>query len=133
MNVVGTAIFGAFSSRSLGRFSKHPALTNSADFEPLNEEKNCDPFVYLRRAGKESIIVSINPAGKSCAVGLNEVIKATRLFVRGAEFRDSHRLSPGVFALLRARFFGPVELAPDQVEAQMRRKKKKQRRATPAC
>jgi hypothetical protein len=106
MNVVVTAIFGAFSSRSLGRFSKHPALTNSADFEPLNAEKNCDPFVYLRRAaGKESIIVSINPAGKSCAVGLNEVIKATPLFARGAEFRDSRleveSVSFGIFAVER--------------------------------
>jgi hypothetical protein len=105
MNVVGIAIFGAFSCRSLGRFSKASCLTNGADFEPLYAEKNCDPFVYLRRAGKESIIVSINPAGKSCAVGLNEVIKATPLFARGAEFRDSRLevepVSFGIFAVER--------------------------------
>jgi maltose alpha-D-glucosyltransferase/alpha-amylase len=84
---------------------EHPALANSADFEPLYAAKNGYPFVYLRRTGKESIIVSINPAGKSCAVELKEVISATPLFVRGAEFRNTRLemdpVSFGIFAVER--------------------------------
>jgi glycosidase len=84
---------------------EHPALANSADFEPLYAAKNCYPFVYLRRTGKESIMVSINPAGKSCAVELREGSNATPLFVRGAQIRNRRLemdpVSFGIFAVER--------------------------------
>jgi glycosidase len=45
---------------------EHPALANAADFQPLYAETNKYPFVYLRVAGTERIIVAINPAERSC-------------------------------------------------------------------
>src|SRR6202007_1019473 len=39
---------------------EHPALANAADFQPLYAEKNGYPFVFLRIAGGEGIVVSVN-------------------------------------------------------------------------
>jgi len=82
---------------------EHPALANAADFQPLYAEKNKYPFVYLRGAGMERIIVAINPAERACTVALEEVIKPTPLLVQGATFRDRRLemdpVSFGVFSL----------------------------------
>ena len=77
---------------------KTPARTswrwqNAADFQPLYAETNKYPFVYLRAAGKERIIVAINPAERACTATLSEVIKSARfrpLLVRGATFHDGY-------------------------------------------
>ena len=63
-------------------------LANAADFEPLYAEKNGYPFVYLRIAGSERIVISINPAERPCVVALKEVIKAKPLLVQDAAFRE---------------------------------------------
>ncbi len=85
---------------------EHPALANSADFQPLYAEKNKYPFVYLRLAGAERILVAINPAAKACTAPLGEIIrfKSLRpLLVQGAAFRDDclemDPVSFGIFGL----------------------------------
>jgi maltose alpha-D-glucosyltransferase / alpha-amylase len=85
---------------------EHPALANSADFQPLYAEKNKYPFVYLRFAGPERIFVAINPAERACTTPLKEIIQLTSLHplvVQGAEFRDGClEMSPvsfGIFVL----------------------------------
>jgi len=85
---------------------EHPALANAADFQPLYAEKNKYPFVYLRLAGTDRIIVAINPAERACTAALGEVIKLTALrplLVQGAAFHDGclemDPVSFGIFAL----------------------------------
>jgi maltose alpha-D-glucosyltransferase/alpha-amylase len=82
---------------------EHPALANAADFQPLYAEKNEYPFVYLRRADTERVIISINPAGRACSVVLEEGLKLEPLFVQGAAFRDDRLamdpVSFGIFAV----------------------------------
>jgi glycosidase len=85
---------------------EHPALANSADFRPLYAEKNKYPFVYLRSAGAERIIVAINPAEQASTAPLREVIKLRSLhplLVQGAAVRDGclemGPVSFGVFVL----------------------------------
>ena len=84
----------------------HPALANAADFQPLYVENNKYPFVYLRLAGTDRIIVAINPAERACTVALGKVIKLTPLrplLVQGAAFQDGclemDPVSFGIFAL----------------------------------
>jgi glycosidase len=85
---------------------EHPALANAADFQPLYAEKNKYPFVYLRAAGTERIIVAINPAERACTAALGNVTKRTPirpLLVQGAAFRDGRLemgpVSFGIFSL----------------------------------
>ena len=49
---------------------EHAALANAADFQPLYAKENKYPFVYLRLAGTERIIVAINPAERPCSAAL---------------------------------------------------------------
>ena len=67
---------------------EHPALANAADFQPLHAEKNGYPFVYLRQAGAERIVVAINPADRPSVAAVKEVVKALPLIVQDAVFRD---------------------------------------------
>jgi maltose alpha-D-glucosyltransferase/alpha-amylase len=80
---------------------EHPALANTADFQPLYAETI--PFVYLRLADSERIIVSVNPAGRPCTVALKEMTKVTPLLVQGAAFRqgcfEMDPVSFGIFAV----------------------------------
>ena len=85
---------------------EHPALANAADFQPLYAETNKYPFVYLRVAGTERIIVAINPAERACTATLGEVIKSSRfrpLLVQGAVFHDRYLdmdpISFGIFLI----------------------------------
>ena len=85
---------------------EHPALANAADFQPVYAEKNKYPFVYLRVAGTERIIVAINPAEMACTAALEGVNKLTPirpLLVQGAAFRDGRLemgpVSFGIFSL----------------------------------
>jgi maltose alpha-D-glucosyltransferase/alpha-amylase len=85
---------------------EHPALANAADFQPLSAKKNKYPFVYLRVAGAERIIVAINPAERACTVTLREMIKLSSLhplLVQGTAFRDGclemDPVSFGIFVL----------------------------------
>ena len=93
-------------TRALLRLRRdHPALANAADFQPLYAEEKSHPFVYLRMAGKEHIIVSVNPTAQSCAIALNEAANPTPLLVRGAVFRNGRLemdpVSFGIFAVER--------------------------------
>jgi maltose alpha-D-glucosyltransferase/alpha-amylase len=85
---------------------EHPALANAADFQPLYARKNKYPFVYLRVAGAERIIVAINPAERACTATLGEVVKLSSLhplLVQGAAFRNGclemNPVSFGIFVL----------------------------------
>jgi maltose alpha-D-glucosyltransferase/alpha-amylase len=81
----------------------HPALANTADFQPVYAEKNRYPFIYIRTAGSEQIIVSINPAAQPCSVTLNGSNDATPLLVQGAVLQsgrlDMDPISFGIFAV----------------------------------
>ena len=78
----------------------HPALGNTADFQPLYAEQNRYPFVYLRRAGNEQIIISVNPSERSCSVTLNGLNDATPLLVQGAVIRNGRlEMSPVSFGI----------------------------------
>jgi maltose alpha-D-glucosyltransferase/alpha-amylase len=83
----------------------HPALANAADFRPIYAEENAYPFVYLRRADPERIIVSVNPAGNACSVALPDMLRLQPLLVQGATFRDGRLemdpVSFGIFAVER--------------------------------
>ena len=80
----------------------HPALANAADFQPVYAEKDTYPFVYLRTAGSEQIIVSINPAAQSCSVSLDGLDNGTPLLSQGAVFQNGRLqmdpISFGIFA-----------------------------------
>jgi glycosidase len=83
---------------------EHPALANTSDFQPLYAETI--PFVYLRIADSERIIISVNPARQPCAVGLKKGTQVTPLLVQGAAFRQGRfemdPVSFGIFALQNA-------------------------------
>jgi len=85
---------------------EHPALANAADFQPLYAEKNRYPFVYLRLAMGERIIVAINPAAKPCTTELPDQAKhlsGRPLLAEGATFHDGKlQMDPvsfGIFAV----------------------------------
>jgi maltose alpha-D-glucosyltransferase/alpha-amylase len=85
---------------------EHAALANAADFQPLYAKENKYPFVYLRLAGAERIIVAINPAERPCSAALGEVIQTSPLrplLVQGAAFRDGRLemdpVSFGIFSV----------------------------------
>jgi maltose alpha-D-glucosyltransferase / alpha-amylase len=81
----------------------HPALANTADFQPVYAEKNRYPFVYLRTCAAEQIIVSVNPADRSCSVAINGLNEATPLLVQGAVLQggrlEMEPVSFGIFAV----------------------------------
>ena len=81
----------------------HPALSNAADFQALYAEEKSYPFVYLRQAEGERIIVSVNPAGRACSVLLKDVAKVKPLLAQDAAFRNGRLemdpVSFGIFAV----------------------------------
>jgi maltose alpha-D-glucosyltransferase/alpha-amylase len=54
----------------------HPALCASGSFEPLYAEAGKLPFVYLRQAGEEIILVAINPSNQPCEARLDGSLSA---------------------------------------------------------
>jgi maltose alpha-D-glucosyltransferase/alpha-amylase len=92
-----------FTRKLLKLRREHPALGNAADFQPLYAEKDKYPFVYLRAANGERILIAINPAGTSCAVTLKEATNPTPVLAQGAVFRNGRLemdpVSFGVFAV----------------------------------
>jgi maltose alpha-D-glucosyltransferase/alpha-amylase len=85
---------------------EHPALGNAADFQPLHAEKNQYPFVYLRAAGTQRIVVAVNPAAQACTAKLEDGLEfrsSRPLLTQGAELRDtSLEMGPvsfGIFAV----------------------------------
>jgi maltose alpha-D-glucosyltransferase/alpha-amylase len=83
---------------------EHAALANAADFQPLYAKENKYPFVYLRLAGTERIIVAINPAERPCSAALGVETSPLRpLLVQGAAFRDGRLemdpVSFGIFSV----------------------------------
>ena len=78
----------------------HPALANAADFHPLYAEQNKYPFVYLRAADSEQIIMAINPAAQSCSVTLTGLDNAAPLLVQGAELQSGRlQMDPVSFGI----------------------------------
>jgi maltose alpha-D-glucosyltransferase / alpha-amylase len=95
-----------FTRRLLKLRREHLALANAADFRPLYAEKNSYPFVYLRGAGPERIIVAINPAERACTITLGQLIKPAPVYpllVQDTELRDGRiemgPVSFGIYAL----------------------------------
>ncbi len=83
--------------------AEHPALANDADFQPLSAKKNSYPFVYLRSAQSQKIIVAVNPAADSCSVKLEGFEEASPLLVQGATLQSGllelKPVSFGIFAV----------------------------------
>jgi maltose alpha-D-glucosyltransferase / alpha-amylase len=81
----------------------HPALGNTAEFQPLYAESHRYPFVYLRTDGAEQIVVSINPAAQPCSVPLTGADEARPLLVRDATLQNGRlQMDPvsfGIFAI----------------------------------
>lgn len=83
---------------------EHPALANAADFQPLYAEKNRYPFVYLRMADGERIVVAVNPAGKPCSAELPDASDATPVLAQGAVLRNRRlEMEPVSFAIFAVR------------------------------
>jgi maltose alpha-D-glucosyltransferase/alpha-amylase len=85
---------------------ENPALANTAGFRPLYAEKNQYPFVYLRAATTQRVVVAINPAAKPCTVDLGDSVKlgsVRPLLSQGATFRDGrlemNPISFGIFVI----------------------------------
>lgn len=85
---------------------EHPALANAADFLPIYAEANQYPFVYLRAARTERIIVGVNPAARPCTAPLGDKIQfdgLRPLLTHGATFgEDGLQMAPisfGIFAV----------------------------------
>ena len=85
---------------------EHPALANRADFQPVYAEENQYPFVYLRAAKTERILVAVNPAARPRSVQLGDTIKFTAsraLLAEGAAFLNGrlemNPISFGIFAI----------------------------------
>jgi len=54
----------------------HPALTASGLFEPVYAEAGKLPFLYMRQAGDEKLLVALNPADRPCEVRLDGSLSA---------------------------------------------------------
>jgi maltose alpha-D-glucosyltransferase / alpha-amylase len=85
---------------------ENPALANTAGFQPLYAEKNQYPFVYLRAATTQRVVVAINPAVKSSTVDLGDFVKlgsVRPLLSQGTAFQDGRLemgpISFGIFAI----------------------------------
>jgi hypothetical protein len=86
---------------------EHPALANAADFRLVYAEQNKYPFVYLRTADSEQVMVSINPAAKSCLVTLNGLENVAPLLVQGAEVQNGClQMGPASFGIFAVRTRG---------------------------
>jgi maltose alpha-D-glucosyltransferase / alpha-amylase len=83
---------------------ENPALANTAGFQPLYAEKNRYPFVYLRAATTQRVVVAINPAAKPCTVNLGDSVKlgsVRPLLSQGAAFQDGRlEMGPVSFGIL---------------------------------
>ena len=65
-------------------------------------ENNGYPFIYLRIAGSERIVVSVNPAGRFRVLASKEVIKAIPLLVQDAAFREGRfEMGPVSFGIFK--------------------------------
>jgi glycosidase len=49
----------------------HPALCASSSFEPVYADADKLPFVYMRQAENEKLLVALNPANQPCDVMLD--------------------------------------------------------------
>ena len=82
---------------------RHAALGNDGDFEPLYAKPKQYPFAYLRRAGKERIVVAINPSQRGHRLKLPLLNGASPLAVHGASVIGQHLqmagFSFGIFAV----------------------------------
>ena len=85
---------------------ENPALANTAGFQPLYAEKNQYPFVYLRAATTQRVVVAVNPAAKPCTVNLGDSVKlgsVRPLLSQGAAFNDGRlemgQISFGIFVV----------------------------------
>jgi maltose alpha-D-glucosyltransferase/alpha-amylase len=85
---------------------EHPALANAADFVILYADRNKYPFVYLRAAATERIVVAVNPSARACTATLGKVTEHTLfhpLLAQGAAFREGRLemdpVSFGIFSL----------------------------------
>ncbi|MCQ2255243.1 MAG: alpha-amylase family glycosyl hydrolase [Bacteroidaceae bacterium] len=73
-----------------------PALANYAEFVPVYAEKNTYPFVYARAAGKDVVLVMLNPRAEAseATFEVNTKFSKTKLLA-GDKFKITHDKKTG--------------------------------------
>ncbi|MBV9130814.1 MAG: hypothetical protein JO298_10565 [Verrucomicrobia bacterium] len=92
-----------FTRALLSLLRNHPALANNTGFKPIYAEKNSYPFVYLRSADSEQIIIAVNPAAHACLLQITGLKDASPLLVQGATLQSGRLamdpVSFGIFSV----------------------------------
>ncbi|MBV9642168.1 MAG: hypothetical protein JO334_01235 [Verrucomicrobia bacterium] len=92
-----------FTRALLSLRRNHPALANNTGFKPIYAEKNSYPFVYLRSADSEQIIIAVNPAAHACLLQITGLKDASPLLVQGATLQSGRLamdpVSFGIFSV----------------------------------
>ncbi|MBV9299218.1 MAG: glycosylase [Verrucomicrobia bacterium] len=92
-----------FTRALLSLRRNHPALANNTGFKPIYAEKNSYPFVYLRSADSEQIIIAVNPAAHACLLQITGLKDASPLLVQGAMLQSGRLamdpVSFGIFSV----------------------------------
>jgi len=73
-----------------------PALGNTAKFAPLHATEHPSPFVYQRWAGRQRVIVAINPSATAHVLSLPQLRGAQPLLVRRTKLVGDQLRMPGV-------------------------------------
>lgn len=73
-----------------------PALANYAEFVPVYAEKNTYPFVYARAAGKDVVLIMLNPRAEAseATFDINTKFSKTKLLA-GDKFKITHDKKTG--------------------------------------
>lgn len=77
-----------------------PALANYAEFVPVYAEQDTYPFVYARAAGKDVVLVMLNPrsAASDATFPINVPFKKTKLLA-GDKFKMEHSKKTGTLTI----------------------------------
>jgi maltose alpha-D-glucosyltransferase/alpha-amylase len=77
-----------------------PALANYAEFVPVYAEQNTYPFVYARAAGKDVVLVMLNPraTASDATFPVNVPFKKTKLLA-GDKFKMEHSKKAGTLTI----------------------------------
>ena len=73
-----------------------PALANYAEFVPVYAEKDTYPFVYARAAGKDVVLVMLNPRAEASEATFDVDVKFSKTkLLAGDKFKISHDKKTG--------------------------------------
>lgn len=77
-----------------------PALANYAEFVPIYAEQDTYPFVYARAAGKDVVLVMLNPrnAASDATFKINVPFRKTKLLA-GDKFKMEHNRKVGTMTI----------------------------------